>query len=402
MDEEAAGDAAAYGIYFDDADYNYLQHLRPVGAQDSFLIEAPTKKGKGKGRKDEFEILLPEDALPSHPLDEISYTDITSGAAPVGGLQPDMDPKIREVLEALEDEAYAVDDGQGTDGEDDFWKDVVHGGEVDEDDWVEDDEDEDDEAGDVVDGADGFEARVARFKAQAKAHGSDDEDDMDSEGGDTIAALRVSNAKRPPRKGQSAAGSQFSMTSSAMFRNEGLRTLDDRFDQVRLSISPSIPPLITRYPRSRSCTRTTMTCHGESEPQTKRRMTQRMKRATLDPRKSVPRWNSAPTSTRSWTSSSLATKSSEARCGLSSSQRREEKEERGNWIGSGGSWRVWILERRRKERMRRCRRGGGKRRLSLLRWIGRRGRRGARSIGSGSTGRSLRRGGIARLSSVST
>ena len=87
-----------------------MQHLRPVGAeQNSYLVEAPTKKGKGKAFKhDDFEIRepvrLPEDALPSHPLDEISYTDITTGKAPTLGLQPDLDPSIREVLEARSEE----------------------------------------------------------------------------------------------------------------------------------------------------------------------------------------------------------------------------------------------------------------------------------------------------------
>jgi len=56
--------------------------------------------------------------------------------------------------------------------------------------------------------------------------------------GDTIAELVKSNARRPPRArgggggAGSAMGSSFSMSSSAMFRNEGLRTLDDRFDQI--------------------------------------------------------------------------------------------------------------------------------------------------------------------------
>jgi hypothetical protein len=44
-----------YGIYYDDTEYDYLQHLRAVGVQeegvDSVLIEAPsTSKAKGKSR----------------------------------------------------------------------------------------------------------------------------------------------------------------------------------------------------------------------------------------------------------------------------------------------------------------------------------------------------------------
>ncbi|ORY46701.1 Low temperature viability protein-domain-containing protein [Leucosporidium creatinivorum] len=253
--EAELGDAAAYGIYFDDAEYNYMQHLRTVGDHaESYLVEAPvSKKGKGKAArlddggftmKDDAErgqpVDLPEDSLPSHPLDEASYLDITSNKAPTMGLQPDLDPRVREVLEALDDEAYAVDDGEGTDEEEDFFEGIMKGGEVEERDvWEDDDEDVDDVTGGVsrldVEDDDNLplEARIARFKAQQGGRGadSDDEDDY-SEGGDTIADLKAASARRPPRKGASMAGSQFSMTSSAMFRNEGLRTLDDRFDQI--------------------------------------------------------------------------------------------------------------------------------------------------------------------------
>ncbi|BGO98869.1 Cytoplasmic protein [Rhodotorula toruloides ATCC 204091] len=273
----AAGDAAAYGIFYDDADeYDYLQHLRSVGGGgESYLIEAPSQqdsKQKGKGKAKDlggFELSeealrrqdaqqsgapapfeMPEDVLPSHPLDEVSYDKIMASKAPERGLMPDLDPNIREVLEALDDEAYAADDGTGTDDEDEFWNGVLEGGEVQdksEQVW------EDDEAEGVAEGVeklalDGDEgaggaddqwAALKRFKAAggAGAGASDDEDEEDygSEGGDTIADLRatLATAKRPSRKsGMSAAGSAFSMSSSAMFRNEQLRTLDDRFDQI--------------------------------------------------------------------------------------------------------------------------------------------------------------------------
>lgn len=221
-----------------------MQHLKPVGAEiNSFLIEAPSanSKSKGKAKAVEFSVLdLPEDSLPSHPLDEISYDDMIKEKELEGrrGLQPDLNPKIREVLEALEDEAYAIDDGAGTDGEEDFWNDVVKGGEVEEGDgWSE--EEEEDEGDDVATELGAGEGstwdQVARFKASGAKRGAGDSDDEDSEGGDTIAELKAASARRPPRKAATQAGSQFSMTSSAMFRNEGLRTLDDRFDQVNIS-----------------------------------------------------------------------------------------------------------------------------------------------------------------------
>ncbi|KWU43307.1 hypothetical protein RHOSPDRAFT_29726 [Rhodotorula sp. JG-1b] len=290
----AQGDAAAYGIFYDDADdYDYLQHLRPVGGDgatkqgavgDAFFVEAPDSKnqkggGKGKGKgKDAlagFELSeaalarheagrttaadatpfeMPEDVLPSHPLDEVSYAELTTSRVEPGGLRPDLDPSIREVLEALDDDAYA--EGE-EDDEDAFWDGVLSGGQVG---GVEEQEWEDDEAGandmpelvvaaqqgvenlairDDDDAGEGSWAAVKQFKAANGGAnvGSDDEDEEDyaSEGGDTIADLRstLAKTKRPLRKASgSAMGSAFSMSSSSMFRNDGLRTLDDRFDQI--------------------------------------------------------------------------------------------------------------------------------------------------------------------------
>jgi hypothetical protein len=47
------GEAAEYGIYYDDTEYDYMQHLRSVGeAPDAVLLEAPSKdKGKGKAKE---------------------------------------------------------------------------------------------------------------------------------------------------------------------------------------------------------------------------------------------------------------------------------------------------------------------------------------------------------------
>ena len=66
------GEAAAYGVYFDDTDYDYMQHLRTVGAHEdgveSILIDAPTEsKAKGKNRSKEPITLvdLPSEVLPS-------------------------------------------------------------------------------------------------------------------------------------------------------------------------------------------------------------------------------------------------------------------------------------------------------------------------------------------------
>ena len=214
---------------------------------------------------------MPDDALPSHPLDEIPYADVMASKAPARGLQPDLDPSVREVLEALDDEAYAADDGTGTDDEDDFWGGVLEGGEVSsarEQEWDSDDEAEDEgieraaagvrglklggEQGEDGEGeGEGSWAAIKAFKAaggagrpelasddEEVATDDDDEEDFASEGGDTIGALRASLTKRPARKALTHGGmSAFSMSSSAMVRNKGLQTLDEQFDQVRLSFS---------------------------------------------------------------------------------------------------------------------------------------------------------------------
>ncbi|GAA5944656.1 ribosome biogenesis protein LTV1 [Sporobolomyces koalae] len=267
-------DASSYGIYFNDQEYDYLQHLRSVGDRpDAHLIEAPLPQHHKKSQRERKQaiagfqerepepptrkqqqqsIVLPEDSLPSHPLDEVSYSNYHKERSEEEhkGLQPDLDPKVREVLEALDDDAYAVSDGEGTDGEDEFWNGVLKGGERNEyDDYEDDYEDEEqDHVGDAQQGieklklANGTEIEshvgagewdaVKRFKQQQQQVGSDDEEDYGSEMGDTIAELVKSNARRPKRGAGTVAGSSFSMSSSAMFRNEGLRTLDDRFDQI--------------------------------------------------------------------------------------------------------------------------------------------------------------------------
>jgi len=49
------GEAAEYGIFFDDTEYDYMQHLRTVGEQpDAVLLEAPGQKDKGKGKSKEI------------------------------------------------------------------------------------------------------------------------------------------------------------------------------------------------------------------------------------------------------------------------------------------------------------------------------------------------------------
>lgn len=245
-----------------------MQHLRPVGVQedgvDSVLVEAPAQsKSKGKGRqRDDAPITLrdlPAEALPSTSELPRNYESQEAVPSSIAGFRPDMDPHLRQALEALEDDAF-VDDGL----DDDFFGELVQDGErsINEQfgfDFAEEglnDEEarlqmeealEDEDEGEGED--DDWEARFAKFKKvqakEAAAAAASDDEDMFSEGADTIGNLPefsvIGGKKR--RKGTSDA-SGYSMSSSSMFRNEGLRTLDDRFDQVGLHFLSHLPCII--------------------------------------------------------------------------------------------------------------------------------------------------------------
>lgn len=250
------GEAALHGIYYDDTDYDYMKHLRVVGekTQDGYelgtLVEAPRKNDlKGKGKEVHALALRDgEDDKSQQTYREFMEANV-AGEEDMG-LRPDMDPALREILEALEDEAYVQDDddddffaeGDGDEeaegtteasakgGKSDFIDDLIKG-------KVSDTYRDSAAAEDQLDHADAvYSEQVARFKRSSGADSDEefeDEED-DDEDRDTIAELMASNARRPPRKtgGSVASGSAFSMSSSSMFRNEGLRTLDDRFDQM--------------------------------------------------------------------------------------------------------------------------------------------------------------------------
>jgi protein LTV1 len=240
-DKTHVGEAALYGVYYDDTEYNYMQHLRPVGVNEdgveSVLVEAPSssrtqvKKTKGIELRD-----LPAEALPS--ASELPRTYESQQAVPesIAGFQPDMNPHLRQVLEALEDDAF-VDDEL----EDDFFGELVADGErgSDEDVDFEFQEDNVDESSELSKAEDGheerWEERFAQFKKAQKGteQQGESDDEFGSEGGDTIGGLPtmsvIGGKKR--RKGTSDA-SGYSMSSSSMYRNEALQTLDERFDQV--------------------------------------------------------------------------------------------------------------------------------------------------------------------------
>jgi protein LTV1 len=50
---ENEGEAANYGIYYDDSEYDYMQHMRDIGSAggESYFVEAPAPKNNGKGKE---------------------------------------------------------------------------------------------------------------------------------------------------------------------------------------------------------------------------------------------------------------------------------------------------------------------------------------------------------------
>lgn len=228
-----------HGIGYED-DYDYLQHLRTIGTEREAVFVTADKTQQKKSQRDEQQsqlthtqdgIALPPEALPSK--EERDYAEMLGIPDRPFGLQPAMDPKLREVLEALEDDAYV---GAKQEDDEDFFESLMG----DDDDVAEGDEyaaSEEEE-----DQRTGWEKHMDQFKVPAPVGtASDSEEELDSEAGDTVAELRQTSASRRPARGAvSAQGSAFSMSSSAMFRNEGLRTLDDRFDQVRQIITKGV------------------------------------------------------------------------------------------------------------------------------------------------------------------
>ena len=286
------GEAALYGVYYDDTEYDYMQHLRAIpdnensrrgGADEDDDTEAvwvpsavqPKERAPRFALKDEQ---APADGQPGLLLPASVFASQETPLALVHegetqGLQPDMDPHLRQTLEALDDDAFVVDDA-----DDAFFADIVQDGAWDgrrteEDAWRDAAPEGDDiwldplqralkerDAAGGDEAALSLEARIALFKAQAKAAGSDgaasDDEDHDTLGelpapppprarpaGSVSSTGSALGRKGAPgalarraastRAGSVGGGSTvWSMTSSSMARNEQLTDLDARFDQV--------------------------------------------------------------------------------------------------------------------------------------------------------------------------
>jgi len=167
---------------------------------------------------------LPADVFASPFEEDVGLLNL---AAPVTGPQPELDEDVREVLEALDDDAY---EGEL---EDDFvlqLDDADSGDEAEaEGEW----EDEGEDAG--GDAARRLPAGRPPLAQQppARGRGQPEDDDggeyYDSDDLDDTSTL--DGGRRGGVRGGSA--SMFSMTSSVLPRTEILQVLDDRFERVR-------------------------------------------------------------------------------------------------------------------------------------------------------------------------
>ncbi|CAO1631818.1 unnamed protein product [Sympodiomycopsis kandeliae] len=335
------GEAANYGVYFDDTEYDYMQHLRPIGGNynaqrggkdeeddvDVVMLPGPAgknqaEKGKGKAKaggdlefKDD-QLEMPQGTMASKTEMERDWARGTTQEQQ-GGLRLDMDPHLRQVLEALDDEAFLagkrrqrqqeaeaaqtqaaeaasgsadpVQDEFEADGDDDFdalFSEVIAGGEFDssevsssDNDWRQLPPEGDEslyltaadkakkklESGGLDNPELSLAERVALFK-EGLAPGADgglsslkinDQDDTkapgtavkprkaavaSSIGGSSIFGDTSGKKTKPGSKARHAmsfyapsadgGSTAWSMSSSAMERNAGLRNVDDGFDRM--------------------------------------------------------------------------------------------------------------------------------------------------------------------------
>lgn len=266
---ENEGLAAQYGVYFDDSKYDYMQHLRPIGAAQDAVYIAASKEEEAPKKKDITELF--KDQMPLTKTNRADH-DLEDIPAEFRGFNPDLDPRLREMLEALEDEAY-IDDNEAGDGEDIFTQ-LLHSGEVEDEDefyygsdadhnddydewdldnykeeyqkydsdqeklYNEGEEPEDAVAPPVA--STGWERDFQQFKKASKNNENDWDSDDDFEGEDedevpdlpAFAQKKVLKTKLRKKKGAMTDTSSFSMSSSAVYRTEGLTLLDDRYEQL--------------------------------------------------------------------------------------------------------------------------------------------------------------------------
>ncbi len=285
--DKKLGEAALYGINFKDAsEYDYMQHLKPIG-DDPSAVFVPKKESqnsknngiifkdnkfsldnkKNKNIKKSTPIVLPSDILPSKTVRNVSYMEQQNIPDSISGFQPDMDPDLREALEALDDDAFVTHDGN----DDDFFGELVKDGELEDEDDYEDyeyanyeDGYSDDESTnfsgvpehmkehvEVKEDEEEWQARVRLFRESQERskhrNDYDSDDDFSEEERDMVATLPSINTrtggKRKARRrkmGTATDLSGYSMSSSILTRSEHLEFLDERFDVLEKKYNDDI------------------------------------------------------------------------------------------------------------------------------------------------------------------
>ncbi|KAK5120038.1 hypothetical protein LTR85_007115 [Meristemomyces frigidus] len=296
------GEAAQHGVFYDDTQYDYMQHMRGLGSGGGPVTwvdaSAPPQKKKGKQKLEDAlrdmdfggadaqsvgalsmassaRSLLPEEVLPSEFVQKRTYQDQQDVPDAIAGFQPDMDPRLREVLEALEDEEYVDDEedifaeltGDGAEVDEDEWERLGEqqtfddGADFNDDGWESDDtiragspppalqaptlslpegEDamppEDPHAQPPADPTGGsWQDIYQKVKADSKAAKADR---TAPQAGAAPSALDASvlsslaSGRRKKRKGAKTSTTNYSMSSSALVRTEQQNLLDARLDAI--------------------------------------------------------------------------------------------------------------------------------------------------------------------------
>ncbi|CAK7244002.1 MAG: Protein ltv1 [Sporothrix thermara] len=213
------GEAANFGVFFDDTEYDYMQHLREIGQSGGeavFVESTASLNAANKARQKtsladalqkmdlqhRSEDLLDEDILPAKALQRITYQNQQDVPDAIAGFKPDMDPRLREVLEALEDEAYVDDD----ESNDDLFQELAKDGEE-----LDQDEFEDTYGYDDDDDDDGWESDATEkptkphtgFADSRAGRGTDgDEDDEARDTVPELVDLSAAAQQAPPPLGE--------------------------------------------------------------------------------------------------------------------------------------------------------------------------------------------------------
>ena len=230
------------------------------------LREASLQEGRMEGAPSRTEILLGEDMLPSQDLKQRSYQDQQDVPDALARFQPDMDPRLCEVLQALDDEAYLDD-------EEDFVADITQTREeIDQKDFESaefpDDPEDDGWESDTTEKPSKEFPNDSAFPASPSSTDLPSSDTLPPDHGDgdwmkefnkfkTVQKSTATKVKTPQshlpadiqsslhtgvtslasgrrkkRKGAMTSSTGYSMTSSSLARTEGLELLDARFDKI--------------------------------------------------------------------------------------------------------------------------------------------------------------------------